>query len=91
MSWSTPGIFNVLDYNMVADQSDPTHAISNGICLQNVINAAQDASSDGCDGDTRYAATILFPGHSDVPPDTPDYGCTYYVAIGASTQKAVAT
>ncbi|MGB8151525.1 MAG: hypothetical protein WCE97_10080, partial [Candidatus Cybelea sp.] len=91
MSWSTPGIFNVLDiwnggtFGMVAGVGlGAANAETNAAILQQIIWYAQNANASGCQSGPALAATILFPGNSDVPPPVgagaTDYGAVYEIA-----------
>jgi hypothetical protein len=97
-TYSEPGIFNVLDpwyfdgvayIGMVAN--DPGLAEQNALVLQEIISLAQAS----CDQSHPYGATILFPGHSVVPPPVgsggTDLGALYYIAVptGSDTPAAV--
>jgi hypothetical protein len=103
MSWSTPGIFNVLDpwnggtFGMVAGVGlGAANAEANAAILQQIIWYAQNAVAEGCSsGGPPLAATILFPGNSDVPPPvgsgSSDNGAIYEIAVpsGGSATTAV--
>jgi hypothetical protein len=70
--FSSPGIFNVLDpwlggLGMVAG-APATNAANNTAVLQAIINLAQNPAGGACaPTGTPYAATILFPGNSQLP------------------------
>lgn len=89
--FSSPGIFNCLDdwdpslpgIPMVANSMGD--AENNARVLQAAITAAQAAAS-GCNTSPKFAATVLIPGHSVVPPPvnpsgTTDNGAEYFIAI----------
>ncbi len=91
MSWSTPGIFNVLDpwngtSGMIAGVGrTAAEAEANALILQQIIWYAQNANVSGCLSGPPLAATILFPGNSDVPPPVgagaSDNGQVYEIAV----------
>ena len=101
MSWSTPGIFNVLDiwnggtFGMVAGVGlGAANAETNAAILQQIIWYAQNANASGCQSGPALAATILFPGNSDVPPPVgagaTDYGAVYEIAVPHGTGATAA-
>src|SRR5579862_9245815 len=75
MSYSQPGIFNVLDYGMIA--GDPSYAVQNAEALQAAIDAAQASGNPG-------GGIVLIPSWSETLSGE-EYG-PYYIApyIGSS-------
>jgi hypothetical protein len=69
MTYSQPGIYNVLDYGMIAGDSSPSVAQSNAQILQEVINLAQVDDNVG-------GAIILIPSYSE-GSILPEYGPYY--------------
>lgn len=91
MSYSEPGIFNVVEdfisldggityLHLIANNSSTTIAQQNTKVLRGIIALAQ-ANCDNASS-KRYGAIILFPGHSVVPspvgPGGTDVGGRYY-------------
>jgi parallel beta-helix repeat protein len=99
MAFSTPGVFNVLDDwlgGVGMQANNPAAAAQNANVLQAIIGLAQNANTSGClpGGPNALAATILFPGNSDVPapvgtgPFT-DLGAEYFIAVPSAPGPTV--
>ena len=99
MAFSTPGVFNVLDGwlgGVGMQANNPGAAAQNANVLQAIIGLAQNANTSGClsGGPDALAATILFPGNSDVPAPVgsgpfSDLGAEYFIAVPSAPGPTV--
>ena len=93
-TYSSPGIFvatdpwiNIggTDIGMVAGAHGA--ADNNTTVLNGLVQLAQAYMAGACPTDTAHAATILIPGHSNVPPPIgsgTDAGAEYFLRVPAS-------
>jgi hypothetical protein len=103
-TYSEPGIFNVLDpwyydgvgyVGMIANEPSPAIAQQNAAVLQAIVYLAQAASPSACpQAPPSFAATILFPGHSLVPPPVgdgsgTDEGAEYFIQVPSGASAAI--
>ncbi len=97
--YSEPGIFNVVeDWVSVTGPyvgllaGDPTKGAQNTQVLRGIIELAQAFTAAGKCPNSPFGATILFPGHSVVPPPGPggpDAGSVYHFQVPAGDTAVV--